>query len=104
VNYRSAINVSSRVSICCCLDTSVDLWVMRRMAPVPHLPSGPAASRLGRADRPWRSTSSSLFDRCPQRAYYRFYYGRPRIVVDTKSCPPTAASSEDLQRGSEPVE
>jgi hypothetical protein len=54
------------------------------MAPVPHLPSGPAASRLARADRPWRPTSSSLFDRCPQRAYYRFYYGRPRIVVDTK--------------------
>jgi hypothetical protein len=26
--------------------------------------------------------SSTLPGRCPQRPYYRFYYGRPRIVVE----------------------
>ena len=71
---------------------------MRRMAPVPHLPSGPAASRLARADRPWRPTSSSLFDRCPQRAYYRFYYGRPRIVVDTMVAVPSLGTMVTLSR------
>jgi hypothetical protein len=55
---------------------------MRRMEPVPHLPSGPVASCLTTADRSWRPTSSSRSDRCPQRPYYRFYYGRPGIVAE----------------------
>jgi hypothetical protein len=55
---------------------------MRGMGTVPRLSSGPAASRLARADRPWCLTSSSRSDRCPQRPYYHFYYGRPRILSD----------------------
>lgn len=50
----------------------VDLWVMRRTEPVPHLPSDPAASRLARDDRPWCPTPA---DRYPWRPYYHFYYG-----------------------------
>jgi len=81
VAYRSAVKISSTVSICCCLDTSVDLWVMRRMAPVLRIPSDPSMSHLARDDRPSRRTSSSLSDRFPRRPYYRFYYG-PRIVAE----------------------
>jgi hypothetical protein len=58
---------------------------MRRMELVPCLPSGPVASCLASADRPWRPTSSSLQDRCSQRPYYRFYYGRPRITADNRA-------------------
>jgi hypothetical protein len=74
-----------------------DLWVMRRMAPVPRLPSDPAASHLARADRPWRPTSSSQPDCCPQRPYYRFYYGRPRIIADNSARLPVP--TEDLALG-----
>jgi hypothetical protein len=58
---------------------------MRRMEPVPCLPSNPAASCLASADRPWRPTSSTLHDRYLQRLYYRFYYGRPRITADNRA-------------------
>jgi hypothetical protein len=51
------------------------LWVMRRMAPVPCLSLGSAASCPARADRPVHPTQSSLSDRFPWRSYYRFYYG-----------------------------
>jgi hypothetical protein len=61
---------------------------MRRMEPVPRLSSGPAACNLARADRPWRPISSSRPDRSPQRPYYRFYYGRRRIVADSSACLP----------------
>jgi hypothetical protein len=70
---------------------------MRRMAPVPRLPSDPAASRLARADRPWRPTSSSQPDCRPQRPYYRFYYGRPRIIADNSARLPVP--TEDLALG-----
>lgn len=63
-----------------------DLWVMRRMEPVPCLPSSPAASCLTRADHPWCPAPSSLSDRCPWRPYYRFYYdsrGSSRTMVPT---------------------
>ena len=73
-----------------------DLWVMRRMAPVPCLPSGPSASRLSRANRPWRPTSSNRSDRCPQRPYYRFYYGRQWIIADNSARRP--AHGDDLAR------
>ncbi|MGH3833461.1 MAG: hypothetical protein ACRDRS_24005 [Pseudonocardiaceae bacterium] len=55
------------------------------MEPVPRLSSNPAASCLASADRPWRLTPSSRPDRCPQHPYYRFYYGRPRIVADNSA-------------------
>jgi len=55
---------------------------------------GSAASRLARADRPWRPTPSSLFDRCPQHPYYRFYTGGPRIVVDTMLAVPTPLGAD----------
>ena len=55
---------------------------MRRTGPVPCLSSDPAASCLASADRPWRPTPSSLPNRYPQSPYYRFYYGRPRIITD----------------------
>jgi hypothetical protein len=51
-----------------------DLWVMRRMAPVPRIPSDPGMSYLAGDDRLSRPRPSSLFDRFPQRPYYRFYY------------------------------
>jgi hypothetical protein len=60
-------------------------WVMRRMEPVPHIPSDPATSCLARADRPWYPTSSSLSDRCSQRPYYRFYYGNLRTIVGVRT-------------------
>lgn len=44
-----------------------DLWIMRRMEHVPRRSSDPAASCLTRGDRPWRPTSSSPPDCCPQR-------------------------------------
>ena len=55
---------------------------------VPHL-IGSRAVPSAQADRPWRLTSSSLFGRCPQRPHYRFYYGGPRIVVDTMLAVPS---------------
>ena len=61
---------------------------MRRMAPVPRLSSGPAASCLSRADRPWRPTSSNLPDRRPQRPYYRFYYRAPEDGRGLRLLPP----------------
>jgi hypothetical protein len=51
-----------------------DLWVMRRMEPVPRVPSDPDMSHLASDDRPSRPIPSSLSDRFPQRPYYRFYY------------------------------
>jgi hypothetical protein len=36
------------------------------------------------------STSSSRPDRCPQRPYYHFYYGRPRILTDNSARPPSS--------------
>ena len=51
------------------------------MEPAPRLSSGPAASCLARADRPWHPTSSSRPNCYPQRPYYRFYYGRPGIIA-----------------------
>jgi hypothetical protein len=51
-----------------------DLWVMRRMAPVPGIPLGPSMVALARDDRPSHPTPSSLSDRFPGRPYYRFYY------------------------------
>jgi hypothetical protein len=64
---------------------SVDLWAMRRMAPVPRIPSGPTTSDLARADRPSRRTSSSLPNRFPQRPYYRFYYAAVTSDVSASS-------------------
>jgi hypothetical protein len=53
---------------------TADLWVMRRMAPVPRIPSCSSMSRLARQDRAWCPTLSMLSERFPQRPYYRFYY------------------------------
>jgi len=69
-----------RGRICTCA-----LWLIRRIAPVPRLPSGPRASRVARADRPWRLTWSSRPDLCPPRLYYRFHYGRPRVIADNSA-------------------
>jgi hypothetical protein len=73
-----------------------DLWVMRRMAPVPCLPSDPSASRLSSANRPWCLTPSSLSCRCPQRPYYCFYYDRPWIISENSARLPS--HGDDLAR------
>jgi hypothetical protein len=73
-----------------------DLWVMRRMAPVPCLPSDPSTSRLSTAYRPWCPIRSSLSCRCPQRPYYCFYYDRPWIISENSARRP--AHGDDLAR------
>jgi hypothetical protein len=83
-------------------DSNCGLWVMRRMAPVPRLLSGPAASILARADRPWRPISSSPARPQPQRPYYRFYYGRRRIVADSGACLPLGEGRRDATPSTQP--
>ena len=52
----------------------VDLRVMRRMATVPGVPSGPGMSHPAWDDYSSRPTPSRLSERFPLRPYYRFYY------------------------------
>ena len=58
----------------CLLPLTSRLWVMRRMTPVPRIPSGPGMSYLARDDRPLRPIPSDPVHRFPQLPYYRFYY------------------------------